>query len=324
MNLVTGATGLLGNTLVRRLLADGGAVRALVREGSDRRPLEDLDVEVVRGDVRDADAVARAVHGAEVVYHAAGRVGIGRRDAALFHDVNVAGTAVVAGACRRGGARLLHVSSLDAQGWGRQDAPADEDAPPGPGGDVPYCASKRAAEAAVRAEAAVGLDAVIVRPGYLLGPWDWKPSSGRLLLAVARGAARVAPPGGNDFCHAGDVAEGCVAAAQRGAPGDVYLLGGEALSYARAFRLFADVTGGPAPLLTAPAFLVRTAGRLAGLAGRILGREPGLNAASADLSCLPHHGSDARARSALGYAPRPARAAAEDAWRWFLEHGYAP
>lgn len=323
MNLVTGATGLLGNNLVRRLLARGRPVRVLARETSDARPLEGLDVEVVRGDVRDEAAVERAVRGAEVVYHAAARVGIGRRAAAAYRDVNVAGAAVVARASRRAGARLVHVSSADAQGWGTVDDPADESAPPGAGADVPYCASKREAESAVHAEVERGLDAVIVRPAYLLGPWDWKPSSGRMLLAVAAGRGRIAPPGGNDFCHAVDVADGCLAAAERGRGGEAYLLGGEGLSYRDAFALFAEITGGAPPRLTAPAALVRAAGRAASAVGRLARREPDFNACSADLACLPHHVDDARARRELGYRPRSARAAAEDAWRWFVDRGYA-
>ena len=323
MNLVTGATGLLGNNLVRRLLARGEEVRVLVREGSDPRPLKWLAVRVVRGDVRDPSAVGAAVRGAARVYHAAGRVGIGLRGAAAFEEVNVGGTTRVAAACRREGARLVHVSSVDAQGWGTIEAPADESAPPGAGADVPYCASKRRAEAAVQREVERGLDAVVVRPAFLLGPWDWKPSSGRMLLAVARGRGRVAPPGGNDVCHAVDVADGCIAAAERGRSGEAYLLGGEALTYREAFALFAEVTGGPPPLLTAPAPLVRAAGRMASGVGRLLGRETDLNAASAALGCLPHHVDDVRARDELGYANRGARAAAEDAWAWFVERGYA-
>lgn len=316
LSLVTGATGLVGNSLVRLLLARGDTVRVLVRQGCDARPLAGLPVERAIGDVRDAASVARAAADVRRVFHAAGRVAVGRTGLAGMRRVNVGGTAAVARAARAAGARLVHVSSVDALGYGTRDRPADEDSPPDPRIRVPYVLTKREAEDAVRSEVARGLDAVIVNPVFVLGPWDWKPSSGRLLVAVAAGRVRVAPPGGNDFCHGEDVAAGIVAAAERGRTGERYVLGGEALDYRAALALFAEVTGGSAPLFTAPAAAVRLAGWAASALGGLRGREPELNAASAALSCLPHHFSDAKARRELGYRSRSALEAARDAWEW--------
>jgi dihydroflavonol-4-reductase len=323
-SLVTGATGLLGNNLVRALLAQGGSVRVLVRPGSDPTPLAGLDVEVVRGDVRDPTSLSAAVAGVEVVYHSAGRVQIGTRNLSELRAVNAAGAANVARACRRAGGRLLHVSSVDALGFGTRESPADESQPRHHVA-VPYVMSKREADDLVTHEAELGLDVVFVHPAYLLGPWDWKPSSGRMLLEVARGKALAAPPGGNDFCHVQDVARGVIAAAQQGESGEHFILGGEALSYREAFELFARVTGGTRPRFTAPRPLVM----LVGLAGtlwsypRSPSREPDVNSGSARLSCLPHHFTDRKARERLGYSNRGAEAAAKDAWEWFVKHGYA-
>ena len=99
--------------------------------------------------------------------------------------VNVQGTQNVAAAALEAGARMLHVSSVDALGVGHRDAPADEDS--SREGKIPctYVVTKREAEAVVRSYIDRGLDAVIVNPGFMLGPWDWKPSSGRMLLEVA-------------------------------------------------------------------------------------------------------------------------------------------
>lgn len=321
--LVTGATGLLGNNVVRQLLRRGEAVRVLARPGRDARPLEGLDVEAVHGDLRDPSSVASAVRGAHRVIHAAGRVHIGRRGRGELEAVNADGAAHVARACREAGVRMVHVSSVDALGFGTREEPADEETPPLDGLRVPYVVTKRRGDALVRRELDAGLDAVFVHPGYLLGPWDWKPSSGRMLLQVARGKALVAPPGGNDFCHVEDVASGTLAAAEHGAPGERFILGGEALSYREAFDLFARVTGARPPRLTAPTPLVRLAGVAGDVWGALAGREPDVNSASALMSCLPHHFTDLKARTVLGYAPRPAEAAARDAWDWFRAHGYA-
>ena len=97
------------------------------------------------------------------------------------------GSRVVAAAARRAGARLVHVSSVDAIGLRADGLPADEDTPPGGIPECPYVVTKRDAEWVVHDEIARGLDAVIVNPVYMLGPWDWKPSSGRMLLEVGSG-----------------------------------------------------------------------------------------------------------------------------------------
>ncbi|HEX9887107.1 MAG TPA: NAD-dependent epimerase/dehydratase family protein [Longimicrobiales bacterium] len=322
LNLVTGGTGLLGNNLARILSRAEEPVRVLVRSESDRSPLRGLHVDAVPGDVRDSDAVADALRGVDHVFHCAGLVGIGRTRPGGFWSVNATGTATVARACRDLGIRMIHVSSVDTLGFGTQARPADESSPPDSRIVAPYVASKRGAEEAVLREVDRGLDAVIVNPGFCLGPWDWKPSSGRLLLEVARGRGRIAPPGGNDFCHAVDVARGIAAAAEKGRTGERYILGGEALSYRAAFQLMAEVTQAKDVLLTAPAWAVRLGGLLGDARTLFLNHEPDLNSASAQLACLPHHFSSRKAEAELGYTNRGAEPAIRDAWNWFKEHRY--
>ena len=85
----------------------------------------------------------------------------------------------------------------------------------------------------------------------MLGPWDWKPSSGRMLLSVARHWKPMAPTGGMSGCDVREVARGTLAAADRGQTGRRYILAGENLSYLAAWKLFARVAGRPGPLLPA-------------------------------------------------------------------------
>jgi dihydroflavonol-4-reductase len=322
--LVTGATGLLGNNLVRLLLARRDRVRVLVRRRSDPRALEGLSVERVHGDVRDPASVERACAGVELVINCAGIVQVGRRSFAHHKAVNAKGAGVVARASRSAGARLVHVSSVDALGFGTREDPADEFRPPRDDVWVPYVVTKRQGDKLVLAELDFGLDAVLVHPAFTLGPWDWKPSSGRLVLRIARGHAIAAPPGGNDFCHVEDVANGVLAAAERGVIGERYILGGEALSYREAFELIARVTGARPPRFTAPAGVVRAIGLAGDFLGLVRRIEPDVNSGTALMSCLPHHFTDLKARDRLGYAPRPAIEAVRDAWEWFKAYGYAP
>jgi dihydroflavonol-4-reductase len=323
--LVTGATGLVGNNVVRLLAERGDAVRVLVRSSGngEARCFDGLAVEKAPGDVRDAEAVRAACRGVERVIHAAASVHIGWNGLETARNVNVAGTRNVAAAAREAGARLVHVSSVNALGLGSRAAPADEETPVGEMVDCPYVLTKREAEQAVLDEISCGLDAVIVNPTYMLGPWDWKPSSGRMLLQVATGWAKLAPPGGNDFCDVRDVAAGILAALDRGVSGRRYILGGESLSFLDAWTLFAKIVGVPPPWRRARPIGLWLFGGLGDVWGKITGREPDMNSAAVAMSRLEHHYSYARAASELGYRPRPAAEAAEAAWGWFKGHGYA-
>ena len=245
--LVTGGTGLVGNNVVRLLLERGNAVRVLVRPGADRRPFEGLDVERAEGDVCDAASVERACQGISTIVHSAGIVHFGWSGLERQRAVNVQGTRNVAEAARRAGARLVHVSSIDALGVARPDQPADEDSPRTGKIPCPYVLTKREGEEVVRSATAAGLDAVIVNPGFMLGPWDWKPSSGRMLLEVAQRFTPVAPTGGLSVCDVRDVAAAIVTAGERAPGGRQYILAGENLTYLAIWCLFAEVSGGQKP-----------------------------------------------------------------------------
>ena len=323
LTLVTGATGLLGNNVVRRLLDRGRAVRVLVRETSDPRALEGLDVETVQGDVCDAKSVERACAGVVCVIHSAGYVQIGRSHLDRHRQVNVEGTRHVAESARRVGARLIHVSSADALGVDPSGAPADEETPLSDSLPVPYVLTKREAEQVVLDEVAKGLDAVIVNPALMLGPWDWKPSSGRMLLAVARGTTFLAPRGNCSFCDVRDVADGILSGVERGRTGQRYILAGTTLLYLDAWRMFAEVTGGRRPLCRAGPLMLLAAGRAGDLWTRLTGREPDVNSGAIALAKVPKDFSSKRAETELGYRTRPLRQTVEDAWAWFQEHGYA-
>jgi dihydroflavonol-4-reductase len=321
--LVTGATGLVGNNVVRRLVERGAAVRVLVRPGFQPRVFGDLDLEIASGDVCNAADVRRAVQGAAGVIHSAGYVQLGWSQPEAYRAVNVEGTRNVAAAARAAGVRMVHVSSCDALGVRSLADPADEDTPFAGAAPVPYAVTKAQAEDVVLEEVARGLDAVIVNPAFMLGPWDWKPSSGRMLLAVARGQGWFAPPGHFNVCDVRDVASGIRAALDRGQSGRRYILGGETMSYLDAWRLFADVIGVRRPIGRIGPVVTRLAGWGGDLWGKFSGKEPDVNSAALALARLPKHYTSDRARRELGYEPRPFRQAVQDAWEWFVANGYA-
>ena len=322
VTLVTGGTGLVGNNTVRHLLERGATVRVLARDRADSRPLAGLDVEIIRGDVRDRQAVGLAMRGADCVVHAAAHVRIGWTGLEAARGVNVEGTRNIAAAAHAEGVKLVHVSSVDALGEAMNGHPVDEDTEMAGGVLCPYVVTKRESEQVVLEFVAKGLDASIVNPAFMIGPNDWKPSSGRMLLHVARGWGLFAPLGTNNYCDVRDVAAGIISATEFGKPGRRYILGGEKLSYFQAWRIFADVTGGTPPVLPLGPMARRISGRVGDLLTKLTGREADVNSAATSISGQARNFTSARAEAELGYRPRPLREAATDAWAWFRQNGY--
>lgn len=322
MILVTGATGLLGNNIVRDLLAQGEQVRILTRELRTTRPLDGLAVERLQGDLRDPQATAEAVSGVDLVIHSAGHVHIGWSQQDLHRAINVEGTRHLAQAAQKVRARMVYVSSVNALGLGAKDFEADEDtARPGicP---CPYVTSKAAAEELVLEQVAAGLDAVIVNPGFMLGPWDWRPSSGRMMLEVATKFAPLAPSGSFNVCDVRDVSAGTLAAAKAGRTGQKYILGGHNLSYFALWKKMAQVAGKRGPWFPAGPMQRWIGGWSGDLWHRLTGKEPDLNSAGVWMSSQHHRFRSDRAIKELGYKIRPLKETVQDAWNWFVEYGY--
>jgi len=320
--LVTGSTGLLGNNVVRRWIEQGDAVRVLVRASSDARAIDGLPVEVAQGDVRNEDDVMRAMRGVDRVVHCAAHVRIGRSEGALARAINVTGTQNVCRAARAEGARMVHVSSVDALGLGKRGEPADEDTPRIVKWPCPYVLTKREGEEVVRSEIERGLWAVIVNPGFMMGPWDWKPSSGRMMIQVTRFQPLVAPVGGASLCDVRDVATGIGAAFERGESGRSYVMAGENLSFRAIWTLFARAARSRAPRFPMGPLIRIGASVFGDLWSLASGRESEINSAAVRMAALKSFYRSDRAVRELGYPMRPAEQTVGDAWSWFRGHGY--
>lgn len=323
--VVTGATGHLGNNLVRALLARGEQVRALVLPGDDTRPLAGLPVEVALGDVRDLGALLWAFRGADTVYHLAGLITIAPGREALLHQVNVLGTRnVVEAALRCGVQRLIYTASIHALVEPPHGTVIDERQPFDPE-HIPteYGRSKARAALEVLAGVERGLDAVIACPTGIIGPYDFQPSEmGRLFLKVAQRKMPLYVHGAYDFVDVRDVAWGLIAAAERGRRGESYILSGERVTVRQLMAYLEECTGVRAPRLGMPAGLARRVARLAALYARLSGSRPAFTEEAVSIlvsnCCVSHE----KAGRELGYAPRPIRETVADTIRWFREAGF--
>jgi dihydroflavonol-4-reductase len=320
--LVTGATGLIGANLVRRLARDGTRVRVLLPPGADRRALAGVDVEAVPGDVRDAHSLARAMLGMTRVYHAAGRIRFDDAGRLLLWSINVEGTRQVLQAARSAGVeRLVHVSSSVAVGAGPLSEPATEDSTFPSRGGTPYAESKRASEALASGDWG-DTAVVIVNPTFVVGAYGTGASSAEVVRLVAAGLLRAYPPGGTNFVNADDVADGLLLAMEHGAARERYLLGGENLTYRAFLTLVAEECGEAAPRLPLPAWAARGLGRAGDWVGRLSASRLGwVNTPFLKGLFETTYVSSAKAENALGYRPRPVRRGIREALRWYQEQG---
>ena len=280
MDLVTGATGLLGSHIAAKLRATGRDVRVLVRPGSDTRFLDTLGVEKAVGDVTDAASVAVAMAGVGVVYHAAARVG-DWGPWSEFVAVTIEGTRnVIEAAARAGVERFLHISSISA--YGHPDGAnlvLDESAPLGR--DLHkwsyYSRAKVEAEGIVWAAQEAGrLQVTVIRPSWLYGERD-RASMPRLIRAIEAGKGKLIGDGSNrlNLTYAGNEADGCILAANSPkAAGQAYNLCNDGeITQGEYINKIAQVIGAEPVTKKVPYKLAYGAAFLMELVGHAIGRK---------------------------------------------------
>lgn len=328
MIVVTGATGHLGNVLVRELLAQGQVVRALVLPDDDCRPLAGLNVEIAHSDITDPKSLESAFAGAGLVLHLAGIVTIMPRMAEALERVNVGGVRNVAAACRATGVRrLVYTSSIHAIAEPPHGTVIDESQPFDPDrvlGD--YARSKARATLLLLDEVRKGdLDAVICCPTGIIGPWDYGISSiGQLILDFTSGRLKSYVSGAYDFVDVRDVACGLILAAEKGQMGRHYIFSGAQVQVLELMAELARDVGYPAPTYRIPSVIARAAGVLASVYYQLLRRRPVFTAYSIDVLQSNSQVSSARAREELGFTTRPWQESIRDHVEWFRAEGMLP
>jgi dihydroflavonol-4-reductase len=315
--LVTGATGLIGHHLVRALIERGDEVTVTVRRNSPPEPLEGLAVERVVGDVNNRQAIRRAMRGVTTVYHVAGVTSL-RRTREEYFRTNVEGTRVVLGeALRAGVEKAVLTSSVSALGPAPDGVTADETQIDGLRGlDFAYPESKLEAEVQALRIAARGLPLVIVMPGQVFGAGDWRRSSTDLVRRFLRRDIPAYVEGTLCVVDARDVAEGHILAAERGAPGERYILGGRNFTLTRLFADLGRISGVEPPTLRLP---VPVARQLAS-AAELLPGKPLITRGEIDLASQRWAYRSTRAKRELGWTQTPHEETLERTIAWWREH----
>lgn len=280
MNLVTGATGLLGSHIAEQLCKRGQAVRALVRPDARTSFLDSLGVEKVVGDLSDAESLHRACQGCQFVYHSAAMVG-DWGPWSDFQKITIDGTRYLLDASIQAGVkRFLHVSSISAYGYvDGKDLVLDESAPLGQNlyrWSYYSRAKVRAEELVWDAYRKKGLPITIIRPSWLYGPRD-RASTARLVGAIRKGRAKLIGDGNNrlSLAHAGNVAEAAILAASKDqAIGQAYNCNSDGIiTQGQYLNLIAETLGYKPVTKKVPYWLAKKVGFLLEVIGRVTGRK---------------------------------------------------
>ncbi len=296
----------------------------MVRPTSDRRNLAGLDVDIVVGDLTDPPSLARAVSGCRYLAHVAADYRIWVPDPAAMLRANVDGSvAILRAAAAAGVERSVYCSSVAALGLNPDARPADEATPVTEAALVGiYKRSKYRAEQAVLELARQGTNVVIVNPAAPVGPRDIKPTpTGKMILDAAAGRVPAYIDTGLNVVHVDDVAEGHALALERGRAGEKYILGGENFLLRDLLALVCTVAEKSPPRIRLPIGAVwPVAWAMEGVAA-LTGKEPLVTRDHLKMARKKMFYSSAKASSELGYAPRPARLAVQDAVAWFHTNG---
>jgi dihydroflavonol-4-reductase len=317
---VTGAAGFVGKRLGETLAAGGWKVKAF----DIRRPEGSAsEIDFVAGDIRDEGAVGEAMRGAEVVFHLAAALGASRLGLEGFRAVNVGGTNAVLSAARKTGVRrLVHFSSAGVLGHVRPGEVADERYPLDP--QDHYDLTKLEGEQAALAAAASGLDAVVIRPGWVYGPGDRRTF--KLIRAIARGKFIQAGRGQTlqTPVYIDDLIAGTILAAEKGKGGEIYhLAGSEVLTVRQIAEAIAAAAGKTLPRFHLPMGPTRVAAAVLGKLFGLVGREAPLNPSRLAFFIHPKPLRIDKAEAELGFAPKtPFSDGMAQAITWYRANGW--
>jgi dihydroflavonol-4-reductase len=328
VTVVTGGTGFVGAAVVRRLLAAGHCVRVLARPANDRRLLAGLSVDLVDGDLGDTRSLRRCLEGCSLLFHVAAMYALWARDRSQFYEVNVEGTRrILAVAADVGVRRVVYTSTVGALGIPKDGRPGTEETPVGIDDMVGhYKRSKFLAEEVARDFARQGLPVVIVNPSTPIGPGDIKPTpTGQMIVDFLRGRMWAYLDTGLNLVAVEDVAAGHLLAAERGKPGERYILGGRNLTLWEIFHILGRLAGIRPPCVKVSAGLIMPLARASEwVADHLTGRPPLVAVDAVRMARKRMFFDPGKAVRELELPQTPVEDALAAAAAWFRVNGYAP
>lgn len=326
LNLVTGGSGFVGAAVVRLLLSEGQAVRALARRGSDLGNLDGLDIDLAYGDLQEKNSLRQALNGCRRLYHIAALYSLWEPDPGVLYRVNVGGTKnLFEAAMEQGVERVIYTSTVGALGYREDGRPADEETPTSLDQMIGhYKRSKFLAEEEAHRAAGRGLPVVIVNPSTPVGPRDIKPTpTGRIIVDYLNRRMPAYVDTGLNLIDVDDVARGHLLAAERGRLGERYILGHRNLTLEEIFSIMELITKIPSPRVRLPYHLILPlAYANQWLSNLVTKRPPRIPLEGLRMAKRRMFFDSSKAVRELGLPQSPIELALERAVHWFTDHGY--
>ena len=322
MLTITGATGHLGQTILRQISSRGDMVNAIVRGQSDVSLLEGYCNRIDVAPLHDIAALSSSLEGTQTVIHTAALIDIRRGNLKTMEEVNIDGTENIIAACRRAGVkRLIYISSIEALDLRAKRRPIREDFGFTRGNAImEYGNTKADASRLVTAAGLSGeLETILICPSGIIGPWDFR--SGVFTNLIKRFLAGKIPagiPGGFDFVDVRDVAGAVLAAIEKGRSGELYLVSGTYMTISELFDILEKVSGVYHRQRRLPLWLARIAGEFSELWGRTTGTEVLFTRGSVEILQTNARIDSAKAAEELGYKSRPPEETLRDTVNWMV------
>lgn len=312
--LVTGASGFIGWHVAKLLLDRGYPVRALCRPTSQ---IPELAVEKVAGDLRDPASLARAVEGCSVVYHVAADYRLWAKNPQELYQSNVEGTKSLISAAKKAGVdRFVYTSTVGCIEPPDETKPVTLEQMSGA-----YKRSKYLAEVAALEERE--LPVVIVNPTAPIGDHDVKPTpTGAIILDFLKGNLPAFIDTGLNLVDVRDCALGHLLAAEKGRPGERYILGCENLTLEQILQKLAALTGRKAPTIKLPYAVAYAAGVITTAWAQVSGKPPRAPIDAVKMAKKKMFVTHAKSAAELGFAPGNVEGAMRRAIDWFQQNGY--
>lgn len=326
--VVTGASGHIGNVLVRDLISKNYEVKAFVLKNENVDYLKELNVEICYGDVRDLESLKEAFRGADIVFHLAGIIDIGTVNKKFIYSVNVGGTKNVLQACREEKVKkLVYTSSVHAI----PEKPKDEiitETKEFSEDKVKGIYAKTKAEATKYLLENVSQDLdnnpeiIIVHPSGVIGPYEYIPSNlGQLVIDCANKKIGAYLDGGYNFVDVRDVANGVVLAAEKGKNGECYILAGHKVSVKELMKKIEAVTKVKMPRFKIARWFAYATGFLSEIYYKIVKQKPLFTSYAVYTLGTNCNFSNEKAEKELGYTIRPIDETIKDTVDWFKKIG---
>ncbi|MFC5598396.1 NAD-dependent epimerase/dehydratase family protein [Deinococcus cellulosilyticus] len=317
--LVTGGTGFVGGALVQHLLKDHRSIRVLARTPEKAHPLKALGVEVVKGDVLDAASVKSAMRGVDVLYHVAAVYDMWMPNKSDIIRIAVEGTKnVLQAALDAGVKRVVYTSSYNTIGEAPGTVGTEETVHRGYHYAV-YEQAKVESERVALSFVQKGLPVVIVNPGNVYGPGDFKPT-GQLLLQILKGQLPGVVDGTYNYVYIDDVARGHILAAEKGQVGERYLLSGPAMRVKDYMNLGRKLMG-MGPVMELPYHLTLGLGYLLEGLSKITRRPPWVPVDMVRISRHGIHTDGSKAVRELGLEYTPVEVGLPRTLEWYHRQG---